>query len=456
MGKSDEKEISRPSITVAQSFNEYYLKQSLPSIRFSFVLAILLYAAFSILDIYAAPHSKDTIYFVRFGVVIPVIGVIMILSYWSYFARYSQVFLCIVSLTVSFGIIYIILSTKPDEPAYKIYYSGLILSMIWTHTVLRLRSEISITTSLVVISSYNISVFVLSPIPLYSDFFVHVISNNFFLLGAFIVATWAGYATERMFRENYEQSVTIQRERDALNDSKGKLEELNATKSKLISIMAHDLRSPIAGIKGLLTIYQSGYVTDIEFQENTKKLSVAVENTLSLLENLLSWSVVQIHNYNVEKKPVSLHEMVANVFNLLDADASRKNITLENNVCEKIKVLAEPTLTELVIRNLVANSIKFTEQGTITVKATALNGFTEVMVKDTGRGMAPEIAANLFSWSNKRSTTGTRSEKGAGIGLLICKEFIERQGGKMYFDTKFNMGTSFHFTVPAFVSPVHN
>jgi len=428
-------------------FFKFYIESSIKSIRFSFVLAIALYLLFSVLDIYMAPESKEDIWVIRFIIKIPILFLAFLFTYSKNFIRFSQQFLFVISLLVGLGIILMISMVKESELAYRFYYCGLILEIIWSHTILRLKLTLAALSSTIVIVSYNLFAIFIQDFKTEADTFI-LVSNDFFLISAYVLGIWSTYTTERMVFKNYTQAKQLTTEKEELAASKHQLDELNGIKSKLISIISHDLRSPISGIKGILQLYNSGYITDDEFKEHAKQLHQSLNSTDIMLENLLSWSVLQIERHKLVMKKIFLSEVVQNVFTLVGHNATKKNVELINSISKSISLEVEPTMIELVIRNLVTNAIKFTQDGKVEVRALQDYDTIQIAIEDTGIGIPEDIANKLFTWSKKVSCVGTQLEKGTGIGLLICKEFIEKHSGSLTFVTDLKKGTTFFFTIP--------
>jgi signal transduction histidine kinase len=429
------------------SFLQFYIKQSISSIRLAFVLGFVLYGAFGFLDIYMAPETKLQIWVIRFMIVMPILVVAYAITYWKNFIKYSQIFLMILSLTVGFGVIAIIASTNETELAYRFYYSGILLCIIWSHSILRLKVELAILSTGLLIVGYNILAFFFQHLNSTNDLAI-LISNDCFLVGGFILGTLATNTTENIVLRDYRQGEIIKKEKEELAHSRHQLQELNAVKSKLISILSHDLRGPMASIRGILNLHKLGYITDQEFQQNAQLLSDSVDGASDLLENLLSWSIAEMSNRQMTKVNTDIYCIVSTVFALTRPQAERKKILLMNSIRPETRLIVEPTMIELVIRNLVTNAIKFTENGVIEVKAIHYEDHITILIEDTGSGIPDAVAANLFKWDKKNTTLGTQSEKGAGIGLLISKEFIEKHQGSLFFNTRVNEGTTFYFNLP--------
>ena len=238
-----------------------------------------------------------------------------------------------------------------------------------------------------------------------------------------------------------------------LVNSRKELSEINKQKDKLFSIIAHDLKSPFTGILGFteLLINDFDELSDIEKKQYLQNTYSSMKNVLALIENLLTWARFNLNRVEYNPKEISIAKVIREVFETQNVAASVKKIELAFDCNENIKAYADENMISTVIRNLISNAIKFTNSnGTIKV-----NGFYEgesvkVSVEDNGVGMEPEIANNLFNFDKQTTTAGTNDEKGTGLGLIICKEFIEKNGGKISVVSKVAYGTNISFTLPKY------
>lgn len=238
-----------------------------------------------------------------------------------------------------------------------------------------------------------------------------------------------------------------------LEQSDIELRELNATKDKFFSIIAHDLRGPISTLMNVAELVHNYFD---EMDESEKKdfileIKKSASGLYSLLENLLTWSRTQRGAIEYQPDKLELHRVIQGNFDVLNMSASNKKILLKSTVSENIVVFADNNLLTTVIRNIISNAIKFTnENGEIIVSASLKGNYYEIIIKDTGVGMAPEKLENLFSVDKSAVSLGTAGEKGTGLGLVICKEFIEMHGGTIRAESTLYKGTSFIFTVPRY------
>lgn len=247
----------------------------------------------------------------------------------------------------------------------------------------------------------------------------------------------------------YYQNITKQKEYET------ELKALNATKDKFFSIIAHDLRNPFVALLGLSELVLAKY-NSITEEDRRKKLEMMHESarlTYELLENLLAWSLSQSGGIVYKPARISLSNMLANTANLYQASADSKNIRLINMLTKKCFVYADKFMLETILRSLISNAIKFTHRNgevTIGVNEENINGFAEVFVHDNGVGISPETLDELFRIDRKNTTQGTEKEKGSGLGLILCKEFVEKHGGKIRAENNTSgKGCRFTFTIPA-------
>jgi PAS domain S-box-containing protein len=241
------------------------------------------------------------------------------------------------------------------------------------------------------------------------------------------------------------------RAEQALRDSEFNLREINATKDKLLSIIAHDLKSPFTTIIGFSELLKDNINTLnlSEINDFVNHIDNSAKNALSLLENLLLWAKSQTSQLVFNPIQLSFIEILENVLDILGPSARIKNISIDFENCDNLVVVADQNMVHTVMRNLISNAIKFTHPGgKIVIKATVINNFIEIIVQDDGIGMEEQTINSLFKIESTSSIKGTAQEKGTGLGLLICKEFIEKHGGKIWVESNPKNGSKFLFTLP--------
>ncbi len=229
------------------------------------------------------------------------------------------------------------------------------------------------------------------------------------------------------------------------------LQDLNATKDKFFSIISHDLKGPLNSLtsfSGLLINHTDSLSKD-EIKMLAKDLDKSLKNLFALLENLLEWSRSQTGKIEFKPEAFDIHTLLEQNKDLLTTQAQNKKITLENGSTPEQMIYAHRNSINTVVRNLIANAIKFTpEGGKITVSSQSQADSVVVSIADTGVGMSKDVMNKLFRIDTKHTTKGTADEKGTGLGLILCKEFVEKNGGHIWVESEEGKGSVFRFTVP--------
>ncbi len=257
---------------------------------------------------------------------------------------------------------------------------------------------------------------------------------------------------ERLQKERLEKYVNqIAAGHKKLYQSENQLKQTNAAKDKLFSIIAHDLRSPFTSLIGL-TEFMIDDIDEMEKDEIINfatKISESSKHILNLIENLLQWSRIQSNKMICEKDRFNLKELVFEVVEVLNNNAQNKNISIKNLVEKNSYVIADRNMIFSAIQNLISNAIKFTHSGgQIKISINGKDRFYEVSVEDNGVGMDKGTLSNLFRIDVHNTALGTNEERGSGLGLILCKEFIEKNGGKIRAESELDIGSKFTFTIP--------
>lgn len=234
-----------------------------------------------------------------------------------------------------------------------------------------------------------------------------------------------------------------------------KTEELQRTiagRDKLYSVIAHDLRSPMGSIKMVLNMLILNLPSEKIGAEMYELLTMAnqtTEDVFSLLDNLLKWTKSQIGKLNVVYQDVDLVEVTDGVIEIFSMVASLKKIKIREMKPEKMMVNADIDMLKTVVRNLLSNAIKFSKENSeVLVKMEEVDGMAVVSVQDHGCGISEEGQKKLLHTDTHFSTFGTNNEEGSGLGLLLCKDFVVKNGGKLWFTSKEGEGSIFSFSIP--------
>jgi len=226
---------------------------------------------------------------------------------------------------------------------------------------------------------------------------------------------------------------------------------LNKLNNKLFTVFTHDIRNPMATMVSLIELLEE----DEEYYSNENKeiiesVKEQFNHTYNIVENLLEWLKSQKEGLIYNPLICDLSKIVQEVVNMYHISASAKNICITSDIVEDMSVFVDIDMLELVIRNIISNAVKFTgNDGIITIQAYKSGNETIIAIKDTGNGMDEEKVKTLFCEAYASSTIGTAGEKGIGLGLLICKEFLIQNGGIIWVDSTIGIGSTFYFSIPA-------
>lgn len=236
-----------------------------------------------------------------------------------------------------------------------------------------------------------------------------------------------------------------------LEENRALLQEMNNTKDKFFSIIAHDLKGPFNAIIGYSDLLLERYLDydQKKIQLMLQTISNSSKNTLELLENLLVWARSQTGRIKFHPTKVDIQKLILQNCNILKSTAEDKNITITSAIPDNSFVFGDKNMINTILRNLIINAIKFTpKEGKINIDLTLKDNQHLISVKDTGVGIPKENIPLLFKIESNVSTKGTEEEKGTGLGLILCKEFVEKHGGKIWVESEVNRGSIFYFTLP--------
>lgn len=256
------------------------------------------------------------------------------------------------------------------------------------------------------------------------------------------------YFNNRKIRE---QNRQLQEQNEAIAKQKEQLAVSNDVKNKIFSIIAHDLRGPIASLNNFFMLLEDFEDIPDEVREILEELSVENSQISTILENLLNWAKTQMAELRPVLKPVEVRAIVEENVNLLQRLAEGKNITLLNQVPSDLIASSDTEMTKIVFRNLMQNAIKFTKaKGTVKIEGKRLNDdLLEFKVIDSGIGMSADKVQTLFNLKSNKSTFGTNNEKGTGLGLVLCNDFVKICGGSLVVTSEVNVGTTITVTLNA-------
>ena len=300
--------------------------------------------------------------------------------------------------------------------------------------------------------------FVMKNINFIFYFVNHILALFFIFLGLFLIKKENSSYQYKMLSaideltesndELIESKIVIAQKATTLEEQKKQLTELDALKNRLFSIISHDLKTPIYSLRNLFRNVEKYDISGDEIKVLVPDIINDLNFTTSLMENLLQWSKSQMQGNTINPQLLDIALIVTEVQQLLRLQAESKHVYINSKIDPAIHIFADKDMINLVLRNILSNAIKFTpNNGEINVGAVVKNDMVEMYVQDTGTGISEENIQKLFS-NNYFTTNGTANESGTGLGLMLCKEFLQKNGGEIAVQSELGKGSRFSFTIP--------
>lgn len=272
------------------------------------------------------------------------------------------------------------------------------------------------------------------------------------------LVVWMYFLNRKVSAKNKDlqlQQNKIAEQNKILENQSRELGEINETKNKLFSILGHDLRGPIGQVKSVIDLMISDQLDENEFLELIHVLQKDINSVNFTINNILKWSMSQMDGFTLHPSTFSLKATVDNSITLLNPAIVDKKLTVFNQISGDMMVHTDQDLADVIIRNILNNSIKFSKPGdAVTIFAEKVGKFIELCVMDQGVGMDPALVEKILSdeYSITKSTPGTKKEKGSGLGLQLVKEFVKKIGGELFIQSVPNHGTRFCVKIPASIN----
>lgn len=431
-----------------QSLNLHYFDSSLRITRIGLLLGIVLYPVFGLFDPLLLPDDYLKLHVVRYLFVMPGLIACFSLTYIKSINRYNQLISFSAALIGFFGMLACMHYTGENPTVQFIYFVGLILLISFCPMLLALNTFFTILSISIVIIVFVLEINkAVCTTANYLECTIFLEQLAFLFTAGFLGSTIQFFITKLQQKEK-NNVLKITRKKNQLERYSKELRKTDEIKNKLLSIISHDIKGPLASIRGILHLYSSNMITSHEFKDHSKKLDLLLSSTGSLLDNLLFWSIYQGSHIPLTLKKHNIHSLVNENFNLYFFTTQKKSTQLINEVEKSLTVRIDKGLISLVLRNLISNAVKFTENGKISVYTELIGNKLSIIVADTGLGMSVEQLKKMYQWNERNSMTGTRDEKGTGIGLIICKEFAEKHGGCLKVESTPNRGTKIAIELP--------
>ncbi|RYF26234.1 MAG: HAMP domain-containing histidine kinase [Flavobacteriales bacterium] len=267
------------------------------------------------------------------------------------------------------------------------------------------------------------------------------------VVGIFIVIKYIRKSHDNERKIIEEKTIAIEHSKQQILLQKDELEERNIEKNKLMSVISHDLRTPLINVQSYLALLAEKEIDDTDRPFLEQSLLKSTNDAMDLLSNLLNWSKSQMEGLSVNLRELNLLTTLVGTLEMEKIYATKKGISIVYQIPSNITVNADSDMLQLVLRNLISNAVKFTPQGgLVIIDAQTIGTKCKISVNDNGSGIAKDKQVNIFSIKSEPSY-GTNNERGVGLGLVLCKEFMERQGGNISFKSEEGKGSTFFATI---------
>jgi signal transduction histidine kinase len=264
-------------------------------------------------------------------------------------------------------------------------------------------------------------------------------------MGVLVFLLFQVYLLANHYAKSYKnlESLNINLER-MVEERTGQLSTANSVKDRLLSVMSHDIKSPLNSLRGILQLYNRGSISQQEFQHFAKQVEGDLSKTNILVENILHWTSSQLKGIQVQKEKFELNALVMENLQLFETVATNKNIKLTSQLSERTIVHFDRNILNMVLRNLISNAIKYSfDGGEISVRTEPFADSLLIHIKDQGAGMDEKDLVNLMDARKTKSTTGTTQEKGTGLGIGLCRDFLQKAGGMLSVESTKGKGSTF-------------
>ncbi len=290
--------------------------------------------------------------------------------------------------------------------------------------------------------------------------FNHCLAIAFIFYGLFLIKKENADYQTNMLAKNLvlqekkerieEQSEKLRENAALLKRQASEMAEVNTLKNKLFSIISHDLKAPLYALRNLFADVHQKKMSSEELKEMVPEVLNDLNYTVGLMDNLLQWAKAQMQSHTINAQEVDIEKSIHDVLQLLHQQAKAKRINIQNSSLEGLYGYADKDMINLVLRNLISNAIKFTPvNGNIIIGVHEHDAFLEIYVQDSGMGISPEMIARINN-NNFFTTKGTASEAGTGLGLMLCRDFLSKNGGQLHIESEPGTGSTFSFTIPKY------
>jgi len=443
-----------------QFFLKKYFSDSIFQFRVAFILVIILYGSFGYLDSQVIPEYATAFHAIRFLFVIPIFLVVFLLSFTKLFQKIWQALLLISFVAGGFGISIMTMFA----PENYTYYAGMMLVFSAGYFFIKLRFFLATIAGWSILLIYNIG----------AKYFTHtpdelLINNNFFFISANLIGMFAAYNIEYYTRRNFFLNQKLDNERLLVLDAnknlertveertkellkaKEQAEESDRLKSAFLANMSHEIRTPMNGILGFAELLKEPGLTGKEQQDYIRIIEKSGVRMLNIINDIVDISKIEAGLMKLEIQESNVNEQILDIYTFFKPEVETKGMILSFNTPlpkEDAILKTDREKVYAILTNLVKNSIKYSNTGTIEIGYNKRNGDLEFYVKDTGIGIPDDRQDAIFERFIQADIPDEWAQQGAGLGLSITKAYVEMLGGKIRVASQVGVGSTFYFTLP--------
>jgi signal transduction histidine kinase/CheY-like chemotaxis protein len=459
--------------------NEHFVRSLLP-FQVSFVMVTFLYAAFGIFDLQTSQEFLREFLVIRYFIVVPLMAVICLLSLFSFFRKQWQLLISICYVVGGCGIAFMLLA----NPNNLWYYGGMFLIFMAGYFLIKLHFLWAVISGTCVLLFYNLSPVFLDMVNFNSG---HIVISNAFFISSNIIAAVAVYNSQKIERNEFFQRMLMLSQQNHIKRINATLEEKVNTRTKLLenknkdlyleidnrkkaeekllhalnkaeeseklksaflTNLSHEIRTPMNGIIGFLDLITDPELSNDEKEQFFDIIKQSGNRLLTTITDIVEISRIQAGEISVSDSEVELEQLFTYLKDSLTLELKFKNLQLNTPDWLPCKsITTDSSKLQSILQNLVNNAIKFSGNGTISMGIEAQNQHLKFWVKDTGKGIPTERHEAIFESFVQADTGFSRGYEGSGLGLTICKAYVECLGGKIWLESKPNEGSTFYFTI---------
>jgi signal transduction histidine kinase len=435
--------------TVEAVFLSDTLRYSINFIRAYLIAGTCLYISFGFLDYVVGGEAVNSMWLIRYAIVVPILLSMFTLTFFPIFHRVAQQALSLVMISSGEGIVAMTAIMGP--PGNSQYYAGLIMIVIYCGSLIRLKFHYSVLISLLLLFSYEFVAFFVNPIPIST-----YISNTFFLTMATGVGLFSAYIQELYIRRAYVGQRIVEEKNKLVSQALAEAVRANKSKSEFLATMSHELRTPLNAIIGFSDIIKRelfGSIENERYADYARDIHEAGSHLLAIINDILDLAKAESGKLQLSEHEFDLTETLEACVRMCSgrADAGKIEMIFFGGQSE-IRAHADERLLLQIIANLVTNAIKFTPEGgtvRIYVSATQQKGIV-IKVTDTGIGIAPENIDRVLRPFEQVETSYARKHGGSGLGLPYAKRLTELHGGELTIESELGKGTSVSVSLPPY------